>query len=232
VAGEERQIKRARLIGPKDYRTIWQKMHYERAQEMQKAREEAEPKAVITPKTVPGAPRPEFGPPAVVLDGDFIDRRHLLPPARPLAPHTASGAPQSNWDRLAMEQEERRHCFGPPDGPPGVLASEMAAQVKQNGDLAAQHDPTDLAWFKSQVENHQPWDYKRYDPEFEDFGNYNYGYAGTRQGISAAILRAAAGYAQIRGGTSEWRFIDSAFDDPKDQEQINRGISDAVNKCY
>ena len=42
MAGGEGQIKRAQLIGPRNYRTVWQKLHYERAQEMQKAREEAE----------------------------------------------------------------------------------------------------------------------------------------------------------------------------------------------
>ena len=150
----------------------------------------------------------------------------------PLARDSTPDNPRSYWDRLIMEEKARNHCFGPPEGPPGVLAPEMAAQVKQNGDLAAQHDPTDLPWFKSQVENKKPWDYKQYDPKFEDLGNYNYGYAGTRQGIPAPILRAGAGYAQIRAGTSKGHFVTSAFDDPKDQEQINRGIRDALNNCY
>lgn len=127
---------------------------------------------------------------------------------------------------------ESKFCYGPPDGPDGVSASEMAAQAKLNGDAAARHSPTDLAWFKSQVQNNGTWDYKQYDRGFQDFGNYNYGYAGARQGIPTAVLRGGAGYAQIRAGASSWRFFESAFDDPNDQAQIDRGISDAKNGCY
>lgn len=123
-------------------------------------------------------------------------------------------------------------CYGPPPGPPGVLAEEMAAQLKANGDLAAQHSPTDLLWFKSQVGDNAPWDYKRYDPAFENFGNYNYGYTGTRQGLPPALLRGMAGLVQVKDGTSRWAFRSSDFDDPRDQDQINRGIHDALNGCY
>lgn len=108
----------------------------------------------------------------------------------------------------------------------------MAAQARNNGDLAAQHSATDLGWFKSQVQNKGPWDYKQYDRGYQDFGNYNYGYTGARQGIPAPILRGGAGYAQVRAGTSSWSFAPSNFDDPQDQEQINLGIHDAQNGCY
>lgn len=129
-------------------------------------------------------------------------------------------------------KKDKRHCFGPPIGPKGVSASDLTAQVKQNGNAAARRSPTDLGWFKSQVQNNGPWDYKQYDRGYQNFGNYNYGYTGARQGIPASVLRAGAGYAQVRAGTSSLRFIDSAFDDPMDQKQINRGISDAQNGCY
>lgn len=125
-----------------------------------------------------------------------------------------------------------RHCYGPPQGPAGTSASELASQSKINGDAAAQRSSTDLGYFYSQVRNNGPQDYKQYDRAFQNYGNYNFGYVGTRQGIAAPILRAGAGYAQVRAGTASPSFITSAFDDPKDQEQINRGISDAQNRCY
>ena len=126
-------------------------------------------------------------------------------------------------------------CYGPPAGPAGILPAEMAAQLKANGTAAAQHRPSDLLWFKLQVEDHGPWDYKRYDPAFENFGNYNYGYTGTRQGISPWLLQGMAGMAgmvQLKDGTSKWSYRASNFDDPRDQEQISRGIHDALNGCY
>ncbi len=129
------------------------------------------------------------------------------------------------------QENENRHCYGPPLGPKGVSASEMMAQARLNGDAAAKHSASDLGWFKSQVQNGGPWDYKQYDRGYLSFGNYNYGFAGAKQGIPTTVLRAGAGYAQVKARTSRLRFITSAFDDPADQDQINRGISDAENGC-
>ena len=123
-------------------------------------------------------------------------------------------------------------CHGPPAGPPGVLPTEMAAQLKANGAAAAARNAIDLTWFKSQVQDNGPWDYKRYDPAFENFGNYNYGYTGKRQGIAPWLLRGIAGAVQMKDGTSKWSYRSSNFDDPRDQDQINRGIEDALNGCY
>lgn len=108
----------------------------------------------------------------------------------------------------------------------------MAAQTRINGDLAAEHSPTDLGWFYDQVRNKGPWDYKQYDRGFLAYGNYNFGYAGARQGIPAPVLRAGAAYAQVRAGTSDWSFWPSNFDDPEDREWIDRGIHDAQNGCF
>ncbi|WP_165961170.1 RHS repeat-associated core domain-containing protein [Qipengyuania sediminis] len=124
-----------------------------------------------------------------------------------------------------------RVCFGPPQGPPGVSASDLARETRRNGDIASKRSPSDLAWFRDQVRNKAPWDYKQYNRAYQAYGNYNYGYAGTRQGIPASVLRAGAAYAQVRAGTSDWSFAPTAFDDPKDREQIDRGIHDALNGC-
>ena len=93
MADEERPIQRARLIGPKNYKTVYQKLHYEAARELEKARQAAEAKAAIPSRTVLGAPRPEFGPPTTIMDGDFIDQRPLLPSARAVAIKPALAMP-------------------------------------------------------------------------------------------------------------------------------------------
>ena len=124
------------------------------------------------------------------------------------------------------------HCFGPPAGPGGVDAAQMAALAKRHGDLAAKHRASDLGWFKAQVQNKGPWDYKQRNPELQDYGNYHYGYVGTRQGIPEGILRMGGGYAQLRACTSKPSFVTSLFDDPNDQRQIARGANDARNGCY
>lgn len=107
----------------------------------------------------------------------------------------------------------------------------MAAQARANGDIAAAHASTDLPWFKSQVQTGGPWDYKQRDERFENFGNYAFGYAGTRQQIPPGLLHLGAGFEQLKRHTSQIGYARSWFDDPKDVFWINRGISDALNDC-
>ena len=124
------------------------------------------------------------------------------------------------------------YCFGPPPAPAGLSRSKMVDMLKRHGDIAAQHMPIDLPWFKSKVQNKGVWDYKQRNRDLTKFGNYHFGYVGTRQGIPEAILRSGAGVAQILAGTSQPGFFTSLFDDPSDQEQIARGAMDARNGCY
>jgi RHS repeat-associated protein len=134
------------------------------------------------------------------------------------------------FSAAAGTSEPKPRCFGPPAGPKGITSQQLSDQAKLNGDEAAKHKH-DLSWFYGMVKNKGQWDYKQHDRAFQNFGNYNYGYVGTRAGIPAATLRSAAGYAQIRARTSDWSFLPSAFDDPQDQMQINRGINDPKNGC-
>ena len=113
-----------------------------------------------------------------------------------------------------------------------MSASDLAKQLKTNGNQAASHSAVDLGWFYQQVRNKGTWDYKQNGRGYENFGNYNFGYTGTRQGIPGEVLLEGAGMAQLAAGTSSWDFIMSNWDDPNDQEQIRRGISDAQNQCY
>src|SRR5439155_10722622 len=68
------------------------------------------------------------------------------------------------------------------------------ANVDQNMDEAGDHwNPW---WFKGQVQNFAPWDYKRQDLKYDDFGNFNYGAAGYEFGFSETRLLREAGRAQ------------------------------------
>jgi hypothetical protein len=48
-------------------------------------------------------------------------------------------------------------------------------------------------WFRSQVTDFGPWDYKRQDSKYEDFGNFNYGATGAAFGFSEDTLLRMAG---------------------------------------
>ncbi|MFC7395276.1 hypothetical protein [Scopulibacillus cellulosilyticus] len=52
---------------------------------------------------------------------------------------------------------------------------------------------------------------------------------GRAAGFSCTVLKSAAGMYQVYSGTSEWKFISSYFDDPKDSKAIADGCTDFNN---
>ena len=107
-----------------------------------------------------------------------------------------------------------------------IMANIISAQTQT---------PGNLLWFKNQVGDSCPWDYKKVNPAFEDFGNFHYGVVGRAMGISRTRLLDEAGVAQIKGKTSKpgWGTPNNVFgksgtppygDDPKDQMMIKRGM--------
>ena len=92
--------------------------------------------------------------------------------------------------------------------------------------------------FISYVKTGGPWDLKRplgsntsyqllgFSRTGEYIGNHHYGYMGRHAGYNKTYLQIGAGIYQIVSGTSSWSYMSSYFDDPKDQEAINRGYSD------
>lgn len=142
---------------------------------------------------------------------------------------------------------QKLFCYGPPAAPgTGSTVTELAAQARSNAEQAASRywNPFNLLWFRSQVRNKGPWDYKQYNRGYQDFGNYNYGYSGSAMGLATDFLLGQAGRAQQAAGTSnpQWGrpgvlgFGDlggtgSYADDPRDQEMIKRGIADQRNGC-
>lgn len=136
-------------------------------------------------------------------------------------------------------------CYGPPAAPgTGKSRADLMNMARANGALAARQ-PLSLAgmlWFRNQVRNSGPWDYKQINPGYQNFGNYNYGYAGTAMGIGSGVLLRQAGRAQVAAGTSQSNWGDpgtlGAFggeapfgDDPLDQMYISHGISDRSDGC-
>jgi hypothetical protein len=93
-----------------------------------------------------------------------------------------------------------------------------------------------LRWFYNQVRNKGPWDYKQRGPEYQNFGNFNYGATGRALGLSEGLLLREAGRAQQAAGTSRpewgdpgsrlnpWGGTGSFGDDPVDQFWIRSGF--------
>jgi hypothetical protein len=44
-------------------------------------------------------------------------------------------------------------------------------------------DPFGLLWFNNQVQYGGAWDYKQYGPQYEAFGNFNYGATGASMNL-------------------------------------------------
>ena len=112
-----------------------------------------------------------------------------------------------------------------PPGPPDASVDANIAMATGKGPI----------WFRQIVPKGAPWDYKRLDPKWEAFGNFNYGATGREIGFPTAILDQEAGRAQLRDRTtqSEWGqpgphlapFLGAGSygDDPVDQFWIEEG---------
>ena len=120
-----------------------------------------------------------------------------------------------------------------PKAPPGVdIDANIAEALRKRGDPF---------WFRRQVKDWGPWDYKRQSKtpgEFEDFGNYHYGATGAAMGFSLGTLLRMAGRNQVENKRSDpsWgvapSFIEAVYgvggiapfgDQPEDQDQIILG---------
>lgn len=106
--------------------------------------------------------------------------------------------------------------------PPAPTGADINSNIN---DAAQQWNPV---WFKNQVKNKGPWDYKQQGRLYEDFGNFNYGATGSAFGFPDQILLRAAGIANQIADPSRTDLgspLGSApyGDDPNDQTQINNG---------
>lgn len=95
----------------------------------------------------------------------------------------------------------------------------------------------DAKWFKSMVTHKAPWDYKRINIKYEDFGNFNLGATGSAVGFNLEQLLSEAGKLQaVPPGMKEkpaaWGYPAGRLwgkgkypygDEPKDAKQIEAG---------
>jgi uncharacterized protein RhaS with RHS repeats len=121
---------------------------------------------------------------------------------------------------------------GPTLIPPGPKGADVDRNIQKAGQML------NPPWFKHQVQNKGPWDYKQAGKKdgmnYEAFGNFNFGATG-RTTFPIGILLQEAGRAQQAAGTSlpEWgkpglRLFPSTGtgsfgDDPEDQFWIQQG---------
>jgi RHS repeat-associated protein len=117
-------------------------------------------------------------------------------------------------------------CPEVPLSPPGASCSNNIA-IAQNNSLGQKN--SGAYWFYKQVRNKGPWDYKQQGSQYQDFGNFNFGAAGSAFGFPSPILLRGAGWAQQQAGTSspQWGSPFGAApygDDPADQSMIQKGI--------
>jgi hypothetical protein len=132
------------------------------------------------------------------------------------------------------QTESRSRADEAPKAPPGVDVNKNIKEAEKHWAYTGVGD----LWFKNQVQNHGPWDYKRQSNEYENFGNFNYGATGAAMGYSLDTLQRMAGWYQKTYGISDpsWGTAPSEFesylgiggrapfgDDPKDQKQIQNG---------
>jgi hypothetical protein len=94
---------------------------------------------------------------------------------------------------------------------------------------------SNVTFFKFE-KNKGSFDFKQKGSQFENFGNFNFGAIGAELGWQEGTLLRGAGFAQKRAGTSKeaWGHPlgNSPFgDDPKDYEQIKKGIAYAKHGC-
>lgn len=125
----------------------------------------------------------------------------------------------------------------PISGPGSIVIMNNMREARQKGYSRNMATAFTYYWFYEKVRRGGPWDYKQFNPYFQNFGNFNFGAAGTAAGIPAEMLLMGAGWAQGRAGTSKpewgkWYQKPPYGDDPTDQRYIKEGIEYAMQHGY
>ena len=121
-------------------------------------------------------------------------------------------------------------CPPLPAAPPNTSVRDniMAGQMAN----AAFSDAGRTLWFRDQVQRGGPMDYhSRYGPQFEVFGNVNYGATGQAAGIAWPTLAAGSMYAHVRRHGWDGFLPDYMWNELTDQHHINQGYKYAANGC-
>ena len=128
-------------------------------------------------------------------------------------------------------------------GPIPVNPADVQANVRETKRQFARipHEkptgrPNPTTWFINQVKTGGPWDYKRGDPTYQDYGNWHFGIVAKAAGFSDRTTLTGAGLAHRRDNRGRYDPTGTPFilapywDDPRDQVMIARGIN-YFNNC-
>jgi RHS repeat-associated protein len=112
-----------------------------------------------------------------------------------------------------------------PSHPPSADVAANMAQAQQNG----------ISWWYVMVKTSQgPWDYKYQDgqprPEYDAFGNFNFGATGCAIGIPLNILERGAGWFKSARGFGHWWWRFPYGDQPDKQDEVANGYK-YCQKC-
>ena len=123
-----------------------------------------------------------------------------------------------------------RDRFETPSGVDIAANEQLATEIGKLGPAGR------LVAFRNMVDYGAPWDYKTLGAQYENFGNYHYGYMGAAAGLTEDQLFRAAGFVQRANsgwfgekpslGGAMFGYGGTRFfgDDPKDASFIRRGI--------
>lgn len=120
-------------------------------------------------------------------------------------------------------------CPKVPLAPPGASCTATVAETRRNS--------INPLWFKDQVHNWGPWDYKRLGVQYENIGNFNFGVAAAAFGFPYYVAQNGAGiYQQTNGAAAagqgtpilRWPY----GDDPNDAKQIQAGYRYFTCGCW
>ena len=156
-------------------------------------------------------------------------------PIKPKSPPAPKPAPNSTTVVLTSPFTGIKN-YVPRDSNGAPLIMPKGVNIIGNIALTQNQYPGNLFWFRDQVTTGGPWDYKKGNSAYEDFGNFHYGVVGRAMGISRTRLLSEAGARQLKDGTSKngWGTPNNIGgfggtppygDDPKDQMMIKRGMN-------
>lgn len=142
-----------------------------------------------------------------------------------------------NLSRLELNtkstlQNNNSYCQNNNTAPTSPVSSKASLNnnILISRSMSGNSFPMKLLWFKDMIANKQPWDFKQINSMYADYGNYHYGAVGAALGIPDEVLLRAAGWAQMKAGTTDkdwghWLGFSPYGDDPLDQEWIKKGIN-------
>jgi len=148
-----------------------------------------------------------------------ILRKYITPPKQePQKYFTRDYEGERRDAERARENERIKKTV--PEAPPDVSVDNNIQEARKMNPLQ----------FKDTVKNHGKWDYKRSDPKYENFGNFNYGAAGRAQlenwplpeKAKDGFLRRAAGFYQQLTDRGKFK------SDPADPEATYREASQKI----